>query len=222
MSLNPKPTFVTFDCYGTLIDWDAGSKRFFQEILLGNGARISLEDFHDRWNQIEFDLIRGPYKPYKEILAESLRLTLSYFGLPCRPDDEQRFSESIRSWSPFPDVGPNLKKIKRAYKIAIISNIDDDIIQDSVKGMGVEFDDVITAQQARAYKPNPHVFRYALSRLGCKAFEILHAAFGYNYDIIPARKEGMRTVWVNRRSKEPEGKADFVVNDLTDLSRLVL
>ncbi len=222
MTLSHKPRFLTFDCYGTLIDWDEGSKQFFREILQRTAAQISVDEFHERWNQIEFNLILGPYRPYREILAESLRLTLAHYDLPHSAEDEERFARSIRSWPPFADVAPNLVKIKEAYKIAIISNIDDDIIRESVKKMGVEFDNVITAQQARAYKPNPLVFKYALGRLGCKTSEILHVAFGFNYDIIPTQKEGIRTVWVNRRKEKMERKADFVVNDLAELSRLVL
>jgi len=220
--LEARPRFITFDCYGTLIDWESGSKQFFRKLLEQYSAHIPLDEFHARWNGIEFDLVKGSYRPYRQILAHSLRLALSSYSLPSSQEWEEAFASSIHSWPPFPDVPPNLSVIKGPYKIAIISNIDDDIIADSIKLMGVEFDEVVTAQQAKAYKPDPKVFAYAMGRLRAKPSDLLHVAFGFDYDIYPAKELGIKTVWLNRKRERPGGPTDYVVNDMAELAELLL
>lgn len=199
--LSRVPRIITFDCYGTLIDWDSGIRNVFQAILESKAAKVSLNEFHKRWNEIEFELIQGPFRPYREILKASVERTIQAFGLPVSPNDGSSLAESMVTWQPFPDVKPSLEKLRERYKIAIISNTENAIIERSIANMNVHFDYVTTAEEAKAYKPSHKIFRLALDRMGATTGDMLHAAFGFNYDIIPAKALGISTVWVNRKKE---------------------
>lgn len=215
--------WCTFDCYGTLIDWDAGVRASLQSILGPRLGGIDLEQFARRWEALQFGLIQGPYQRYRTILAESLRATLKEFGIPEAPDDAQRFVASMPTWQPFPDTRSCLEATHRHTKLAIISNVDDDILAQSVRLMGVTFDALITAEQAQSYKPSIKPFRLALERLGVQPGELLHVAFGFKYDIGPAQSLGFRTCWVNRHGEpRPAGATpDHEIRDLRGLGALV-
>jgi 2-haloalkanoic acid dehalogenase type II len=131
-------------------------------------------------------------------------------GHPWREDEGAALLRSMRSWQPFPDTRPALERARAAgMRLAIVSNTDRDIIAHTVRHIGVEFDDVITAEDAGAYKPADAVFDYALERLDTPPGEILHVAFGFKYDIGPAARHGMQTAWVNRHAEPPPGDAPF-------------
>jgi len=215
--------WVTFDCYGTLIDWDTGIRSFLQNLLAHKDATVDLDTLHRKWEEVQFDLIQREYRPYKDILRLSLEGTLKEFGIPYEPSDGDAFAASMPTWQPFPDVPPTLRELKRHVHIAIISNTDNDILRESVKLMGVEFDALITAEDARVYKPNLRIFEFALQRLGEAPDRILHVAFGFQYDLVPAKQVGMTTCWLNRTGEPmPEGvMPDFVLTDFTKLPPLV-
>jgi len=228
MLIAKPPTFLTFDCYGTLIDWDTGLREIFTEILRRKGAQVDVETFRRQWEALQFEMIQGAYRPYKDILKESLELTLKAFGLRYEPREGEDFAESMPRWKPFPDTRPALERLATHCRLAIISNVDDDIIMESSKLIGVGFDAILTAEQARAYKPSRRIFDYALSKLNCPPVDITHVAFGLHYDIEPAKELGIKTVWVNRKGEAPEGpvqalagQADFEIRDLYGLWRLV-
>jgi 2-haloalkanoic acid dehalogenase type II len=149
--------------------------------------------------------------------------TLKEFGIPHAPEDGAAFAASMPTWRPFPDVPPTLRELKRHARIAIISNTDNDILQESVKWMGVEFDALITAEDAKVYKPSPRIFEFALRRLNEAPERILHVAFGFKYDLAPAKQVGMTTCWLNRTGEPmPEGvEPDFVLTDFRQLPQLV-
>jgi 2-haloalkanoic acid dehalogenase type II len=186
-------------------------------------VNADLDALHRRWEAIQFDLIQREYRPYKDILRLSLAETLKEFGIPHAPEDGDAFAASMPTWRPFPDVPPTLRELKRYAHLAIISNTDNDILQESVKLMGVEFDALITAEDAKVYKPSPCIFEFALRRLNEAPERILHVAFGFKYDLAPAKQVGMTTCWLNRTGEPmPEGvEPDFVLTDFRQLPQLV-
>ena len=133
--------------------------------------------------------------------------------------------ESLRNWLPFPDTVKALQILKKKYRLAIISNIDNDLFAFSAKHLKVKFDWVITAEQAKSYKPSLHNFKFAIDRIGVSPEKILHIAQSIYHDIIPAKKIGLSTVWVNRRKDKTgsgatlpaRGKPDLEVSDLETL-----
>jgi 2-haloalkanoic acid dehalogenase type II len=217
---------ATFDCYGTLVDWEGGAAGFLYELGLRRGE-TRLEPgmaLRDRWEAIQFEVIQGEYRPYKEVLAESLRRWMDERGYRWDPAEGEALVRSMRSWQPFPDTRPALLRAReRGLKLVIISNTDHDIIEHTLRHLQVPFDDVITAQDCRAYKPSLAVFEQALARLGEPPERILHVAFGFKYDIGPAQRLGCRTAWVNRKAEPRPGpeQPDHTWRDLWGLPKLI-
>jgi 2-haloacid dehalogenase len=206
------PRLATFDCYGTLVDWEGGAAAFLYDLSLRQGERSPRRgrDLRDRWEAIQFELLRGDYMPYREVLARSLRTWMEERDYPWREEEGEALLRSMRSWQPFPDTRPALLRAREAgLQLAIISNTDRDIIEHTVRQIGVPFDAVITAEDAGAYKPADAVFDHALAELDVPPEEILHVAFGFKYDIGPAARHGMRTAWVNRHAEPPPGEDPF-------------
>ena len=219
------PALVTFDCYGTLVDWEGGAASFLYDLALREGetAPPPGRELRQRWEEIQFELLRGEYRPYREVLAESLRAWMGERGYEWRAEEGDALLRSMRSWQPFPDTRPALTRAREAgLRLAIVSNTDRDIIEHTLRHIGVPFDGVITAQDARAYKPSDVVFDYALEQLGTPPEDILHVAFGFKYDIGPAGRHGMRSAWVNRHAERPPGDApyDYEWRDLWPLADL--
>jgi 2-haloacid dehalogenase len=203
---------LTFDCYGTLVDWEGGAAAFLYDTALRHGdpAPPPGRDLRDRWEELQFELLAGEYRPYREVLAESLRAWMEERGYRWRPGEGEALLRSMRSWQPFADTRPSLERARQAgYRLAIVSNTDRDIIEHTLRHIGVRFDAVITAEDARAYKPADAVFEFALEKLGTAPEDILHVAFGFKYDIGPAGRHGMGTAWVNRHAEPPPGDARF-------------
>ncbi len=213
MKLPRKPTVITFDCYGTLIDWERGILACFEQILKRKRTGVDLQAFYRHWEEIQFQLIQQEFKRYREILRESLAETLNDFGLPSVAEDGETFAQAMPTWGPFPEVTPALERLKRRFPLAIISNTENGILAESIKRIGVPFDQTITAEEARVYKPSRKVFEYALARLGAPSEEIL----------IPAKALGFMTIWVNRAGERNPGpvEADAEIRDLSGLPGLV-
>jgi 2-haloacid dehalogenase len=217
---------ATFDCYGTLIDWEGGLGAFLYGLALRNGddrlgpGRV----YRERWEAIQFELIRGEYRPYREILAESLRRWVEERGYAWDDADGQAFLRSMRSWQPFPDTRRALQQARNAgLQLVIVSNTDRDILEHTLRHLEMPFDAVVTAEDCRAYKPSPVPFEQALARIGEPPERILHVAFGFKYDIGPAQRLGFRTAWVNRHVEAAPGaeRPDYVWRDLWGLAELV-
>ena len=216
---------ATFDCYGTLVDWEGGLGAFLYEL----GLRCRAEPLEpgyalrERWEELQFELVQGPYRPYREVLAESLRRFMVERGWPWSEPEGKALARSMRSWQPFPDTRPALTRARESgLRLVIVSNTDRDIIEHTLRQLDLPFDDVITAEDAGAYKPSEVVFRRALERVGEPPERILHVAFGFKYDIAAAARLGLRTAWVNRRAEErPAGAApDVEWRDLSGLAEL--
>jgi 2-haloacid dehalogenase len=192
----PAPRWVSFDCYGTLIDWQSGVRRVFSELL--HVPDDETAEMFDVWERIQREMTAGPYLPYEEILWSSFRKTAEEFGHWCPAYAGGAFVESLARWEPFPDVNPALRRLAMRCRLAIISNIDRHLLGGTIRHFPVRFDNLVTAEDARAYKPNPAVFRLALERFGCQPGEVAHIAFGAEYDLQPAHEVGMRLIFLNR------------------------
>ena len=216
---------ATFDCYGTLIDWEGGLASFLAALSLRYGdpnpepGRI----LRDRWEAIQFEILQGPYKPYKQVLAESLRTWAAERGLPAEAADGEALVRAMRSWQPFPDTRPALLRAREAgLKLVILSNTDRDIIAETLRHLEVPFDAVITAEDCGAYKPALTNFERLVREVALPPDQLLHTAFGFKYDIGPARQLGLRTAWINRHVEPPPGTAwpDYEWRDLWGLAEL--
>jgi 2-haloacid dehalogenase len=224
--MSDHPLVASFDCYGTLIDWEGGLGSFLYNYALRSGSEPEEngDALRRRWEEIQFALTQGPYRTYKDILAISLREWAAERGLPYRDEDGQALVLAMRSWQPFPDTRPALTRARAAgMKLAILSNTDRDIIAHSLRQLAVPFDLVVTAEDCRSYKPSPANFQRLLQELDVSPDQVLHVAFGFKYDIAAASAAGMRTAWVNRHVEAtPSGASpDHVWRDLWGLPALV-
>jgi 2-haloacid dehalogenase len=185
---------LTFDCYGTLIDWETGIAGWLRPF-----ADASDDALLESFARHEAELEAGPYRPYREVLAEALRGVGRDFGF--EPTDEQAaaFGASVGVWPAFADSVAALAALKRRHRLGVITNCDDDLFALSNRRLGVVFDWVITAQQARGYKPRPENFTFAFERIDVPRERILHVAQSLFHDHAPAKALGMTTVWIDRR-----------------------
>jgi 2-haloacid dehalogenase len=211
------PGFITFDCYDTLVEFPIDEVT--RDILGDRLAGVPEADFFRDYDGIRFQAILGPYRPYHDVLRQTLEDAMRRYGLAYHDEDGNDLLAAVPTWGPFPDVPPALERLRPHCKLAIITNSDDDIIAENVRRIGVQFDHVITAEQARAYKPSPVIFDYALRTLGCDAGELLHVAQGFYYDIVPGHKLGWNRVWINRYGKTGD-PAYGPYKELPDLSGL--
>jgi 2-haloacid dehalogenase len=231
MSFDPASVrAVTFDCYGTLIDWEAGIRAFVAPMLARAMPRrdesprptVTPEQWIEKWERIQFQMLK-PYRPYREILARSFDATMTHFGLESFVDEAPGLARSIGNWLPFPDTVASLRRLARRHKLAIVSNIDRDLLALTLGHLQAPFSSLVTAEDARAYKPDTAPLQLALERLGLPPGEVLHAGFGWRYDLAPARALGMRTCFVNRSGgPAPEGDPpDVTVLSLAALADLL-
>jgi 2-haloalkanoic acid dehalogenase type II len=214
-----RTTWLTFDCYGTLIDWEGGIRKFFS--TLPGAEKLDQEALLAEWEEIQFRMIAGGYKPYRGVLAASLRETLAARGLPPAPEKETEFAKALTTWAPFRDTNPALKELKRrGFRLGIISNIDDDLLARTVRRFTVSFDLLVTAQQSGAYKPAANSFRLALEHIAIPPGQVTHVAFGDRYDLATARQNGMQVVFVNRHHKQISFRTDAEISTLAELPGL--
>jgi 2-haloalkanoic acid dehalogenase type II len=215
-----RPRVATFDCYGTLVDWEGGIGAFLYALLLREGIVDPPpgRELRKRWEEIQFALVQGPYKPYKQILGEATLEWCREQGVPAEEAYAEAIVGSIRAWQPFPDTRPALTAAREeGVRLVILSNTDRDIIDHSVKQIGVPFDDVVVAEDVGSYKPSLANFEHLLEKLGEEPADILHVAFGFKYDIGPARQLGMRTAWVNRHQEPLPDPATVPEHEWRDL-----
>lgn len=220
---------LTFDCYGTLIDWETGIWQALQPALTGHQITIAKDTALELYGELESDAERDVYHDYKTVLCMVLEGLGSRLGFTPTPAELRRFSESVKDWPAFSDSAYALQALKKKYKLAIISNIDDDLFAFSARRLQVPFDWVITANQARSYKPSLKHFHLAFERLSLPKDKILHVAQSIYHDIAPAKSLGLATVWVNRRHAQAgfgatppaQAQPDLEVPDLQTLARVM-
>ena len=221
-----RPQYASFDCYGTLIDWEGGVAGFLYDYALRHGDEPAEngDTLRRRWETIQFDIIQGPYQTYKDVLSASLATWARERNLPYRDEDGAALVRAMRSWQPFPDTIPALTRAREAgLKLAILSNTDRDIIAHSLKHLEIPFDVVVTAEDCGSYKPSPANFQRLLAELDVPAEDVLHVAFGFKYDIGPANDAGMRSAWINRHIESTPSGAEpgHIWRDLWGLPQFV-
>lgn len=197
-----RPQWLTFDCYGTLIQWDEGLVAAVQRILStkAGGHAVSTAELISVFDRHEHRLEEErPHRSFREVAGMALALAMEELGLPYSAADIEVLTRSISAMPPFPEVVPALRQLKKmGFKLCIVSNTDDDIIAGNVAQLGGAIDRVISAEQAQAYKPSRQIFEHAHAQLGIRKEEALHICASPHLDLCAARDIGFRCVWIDR------------------------
>jgi 2-haloacid dehalogenase len=209
---------LTFDCYGTLIDWETGILSVLKPILEGHHRSLADDAILELYGTLEAQIESGEYLPYRLVLQRVTQRLGSRLSFPLYEGEATALADSMRNWPPFPDTVEALKRLKSRYKLTIISNTDDDLFAETAKTLQVPFDYVITAQQVGSYKPSHRNFERALTVIGLPKEKILHCAQSVFHDIVPAKALGIANVWVNRRAGKAGGGATKVSTETPDLT----
>ncbi len=211
--------WLTFDCFGTLIDWRHGIRTTGELLFPGRGA-----DFLDAYITLEAEVeSEGSFKRYRAVLTETARRAAKQLSLDLKVDDASALVSTIPHWPPFADVGPPLAELrKEGWKLALLTNCDRDIIALTQRRLPASFDAAVTAEDVSAYKPNPAHFRLFQSTFGSSADAWIHVAQSYFHDIRPTHELGITRIWVNRQGeKDDPSLADAVIGGLADLPGVV-
>ncbi|MEJ6483843.1 haloacid dehalogenase type II [Nostoc punctiforme UO1] len=219
---------LTFDCYGTLIDWEKGILGALKPLLLAHNTDLDDDRILELFAEFEAELEKGDYIKYREVLKTVVDKFGEQFGFEPTVKELNLIADSIQHWLPFPDTVEALKILKQKFRLVIISNVDDDLFAFSAKHLEVEFDQIITAEQAKSYKPSLNNFRLAIERIDLPLEQILHVAASVYHDIVTAKSMGLSTVWVNRRADKQGvnitgaavSQPDLEVPDLKTLAAL--
>jgi 2-haloacid dehalogenase len=219
---------LTFDCYGTLMDWEAGILRAIRRVLEGHGKSSDDSTLLTLYGDFEAKAEQGEYRCYREVLAQVMRDFGKQFEFSLSASESASLAESLPGWRPWPDTVDALRKLQSRFRLAVISNIDDDLFSATRPQLGVEFDHIVTAQQAQAYKPSLRIFQLALHRIGLPPDRVLHVGQSIFHDVIPAQSLGLATVWVNRPSKRTgvgavkaaKGQPDLQLSSLAELTEI--
>jgi 2-haloacid dehalogenase len=195
---------LTFDCYGTLIDWETGISEALAPWLVRAGVSLGRDQILEVFAQLESaQQAATPSLRYPQLLAEVHRRLAERFGIAPDPKAAERFGASVGNWPAFPDSADTLAYLKQHYRLVILSNVDRASFAQSNARLGVTFDAIYTAEDIGSYKPDPHNFDYLLSHLAEQGFgkeQILHTAQSLHHDHIPARQIGLATCWIDRRA----------------------
>ena len=192
-----QPKFITFDCYGTLTAF--GMSAVTRDLVADRVAAEQIEDFLDDFEAFRGDEVLGAYKPYDQVINDSLARAAKLWGIEHRDSDGKAIYESVPSWGPHPDVPESLAALAERYPLVILSNAADEQIQSNVDKLGAPFHAVYTAEQAQAYKPRLQAFEYMLDQLGVGPQDILHVSSSLRYDLMPAHDLRVTNkVYVNR------------------------
>jgi 2-haloacid dehalogenase len=195
---------LTFDCYGTLIDWETGLLAALREALPGAaGVRVADDALLETYAGHEAEAERSPYRSYREVLAAGLRGVAADLDLGVGDEAVARFSESVRDWPAFPDSAEALRRLHERYKLGVITNCDTDLFAASGERLETDFDWVVTAEKARSYKPALAGFELAFETIGVPRERILHVAQSLFHDHVPAKRLGLASVWIDRRHDRP-------------------
>jgi 2-haloalkanoic acid dehalogenase type II len=209
---------ITFDCYGTLIDWDGGIAGAFARVVAETGGGPAPGQVFEAYEKIEAQVEAERYRSYREVLTESTRRVARQLGWPLPEARAGFLAESLPFWIPFPDTNAALERLfKAGYRLGILSNVDDDLLAGTRKHFTVPFDLIVTAQQVRSYKPAAAHFVTARERIGGGRW--LHAAQSHFHDVTPARRHRIPTAWINRKHQvRGEPRPDRELSTLTALA----
>lgn len=221
------PALLSFDVFGTLISVREGSYAAFEAILKeAGGAGVDVRAFWEHWEERNIAHYRGPYKRYRDICAQSLAETFEHYALHGDPRLIERYFDAFPGFQLYPDVERTLDALAPGHRLAIVSNIDDDLL--ALTPLKRSFDLFCTAERARGYKPDGSLFRYLLdeakSRFGITLGSILHSGQSQHTDMVGAKPLGIRVAWINRRSVPLHSsvpRPDHVFPDVASLLRLL-
>lgn len=229
MSIDPAAIdAITFDCYGTLIDWEAGIVSSVAPVLASHGSTWSRSDILRAYSEIEHREETGSYLPYREVLRRVMQGIGERAGIALSTRECETLVRSFADWPVYPDTPPALQALKTRFRIGVLSNVDRDLFALTAPKLGVALDVLVTAEDVRSYKPARGHFMQGLARLGIPPSRVLHAAESPYHDLGVAREMGMRTAWVRRRqgsgptaSGDAVAHADLVVADMSELARML-
>jgi 2-haloacid dehalogenase len=219
---------LTFDCYGTLIDWEAGIESALARILAAKATPAPTEQLLEAYAAAEAELEAGDYLPYRDVLRRSARAVCARFGVQPTDQELETFAGSVADWPAFPDSRDALARLRGRFRLGVITNGDDDLFDASNERLGRPFDWVVTAEQARSYKPNLRGFELVLDQIGEPRDRVVHVAQSLYHDHVPAAKLGIRSVWIDRRqgrggfgaTPPASAKPTLTVPDLATLAEL--
>lgn len=210
---------VTFDCYGTLIDWEQGISEAFLRAARENGVELRPDEVLATYATVEQVVEREHYRSYRDVLTESAARVAHALGWALAYERATFLLTSLPSWKPFPDTNAALERLRAAgYRLGILSNVDRDLLDATRRHFTVDFDLVVTADKVHSYKPAAAHFEEARKQIGDAPW--LHAAQSNVHDIVPANALGIPTAWVNRRGQQPlpGGTPTMEVKDLAELA----
>jgi 2-haloacid dehalogenase len=194
---------LTFDCYGTLIDWESGILAALRPNLAVHGIEPPGDELLEAFGRAEADAEAGPYRRYREVLGRCLESICRTYGVTAGPEATAAFGGSVADWPAFPDSTASLTRLKTRFRLGVITNCDDDLFAASNRRLGFDFDWIVTAQSVSSYKPDPRNFEAAFARIGLPRDRILHVAQSLFHDHVPAKALGLSTVWIDRRHDRP-------------------
>jgi 2-haloacid dehalogenase len=217
---------LTFDCYGTLIDWESGLLAAMRPVAAAQGVSVSDDALLEAYARHEAELEAGEYLRYRDLLGRALQGVGADLGFEPTAAEVEAMGASVGDWPAFPDSAGALERLHRRYKLAPITNCDDDLFSLSARRLGVDFDWVVTAQQAGSYKPSRRTFELAFRTIDAPRERILHVAQSLFHDHVPAKELGMTTVWIDRRGDRAgsgatppaEAAPDLTLPDLRSLA----
>ena len=219
--------WVSFDCYGTLVDWETGISGAVGEVLASRGIGMSRGEILELFAEVEPRVQQGSqgYLRYREVLRRVMKLMGREMGDELSESELGCLADTLPDWPVFPDTVGAMEALKERYRLAVISNVDDDLFVRTGEGLGVEFDVVVTAEQVGSYKPDLRNFNVAMGRMGVEKERWLHVAESRYHDIGPANRLGIASVWVNRAdrgggTRRTEAVPDLVVPDLAALAAM--
>jgi 2-haloacid dehalogenase len=221
---------MTFDCYGTLIDWESGLLAALRSALGPTAASTADDALLEAFARHEAAVEAGPYRRYRDVLGACLIAIAAEHGWPIDEAAVTAFGGSVADWPAFPDSPGALARLRTRYRLGVVTNCDDDLFAASARRLAIDFDWVVTAQQLGSYKPDPRNLELAIERIGRPRDLIVHVAQSLYHDHVPAKALGLSTVWVDRRHGRPgagatppaEATPDLVVPDLEALARLAI
>jgi 2-haloacid dehalogenase len=219
---------LTFDCYGTIVDWESGILAALRPGFDRRAVDVSDDALLEAFAEAEAEVEAGPYKGYREVLGEVLVRIARGHGFEPTDDEIASFGGSVGDWPPFSDSIDALQRLAARFRLGVITNCDDDLFAATNRRLGVTFDPIVTAHQVGSYKPNHRNFEAAFERLGLPRDQILHCAQSLFHDHVPAKELGLSSVWVDRpqgrggsgATKPAAATPDLVVPDLASLARL--
>ena len=216
--------WISFDCYGTLVDWETGICASVSGVLESHGIMRTRAEILSLYADAEPKVqSAGDFIEYREVLRQVMALIGDELGIRCTGSELSCLADTLPHWPVFPEVPSALNALKSRHRLAVISNVDDDLFAGTAEALGVEFDAIVTSQQARSYKPDLRNFNLAASRMAVEKEAWLHVAESRYHDIAPANLLGVASVWVDRPDRGGGTRATDAVPDLTvaNLSGLV-